>query len=189
MNPNLSNVNENYSELLSSLRLSYDSGITRPLEFRKTQLKNLLKMLEIHEKEFVQALKVDLGKSMMEGVCMEVEFCRNAIRGAIADIETWAADEHVEKNLVTLLDTTFIKREPLGVVLIMGAWNYPIQLCILPAIGAIAAGNCVVIKTSELAPATAKVMEEIFPQFMNQSCYKLLLGGVPEATGNNTLTF
>ena len=178
--------NENYSELLSTLRNSYESGVTRPLEFRKKQLKNMLTMLEIHENEFVQALKLDLGKSQMEGVCMEVEFCRNAIRGAIADVDNWASDEHVEKNLVTLLDTTFIKREPLGVVLIMGAWNYPIQLCILPAIGAIAAGNCVIIKASELAPATAKVMEHIFPQFMNQSCYKLLLGGVSEATGNLT---
>ena len=179
----MSEMAENYSELISSLRASYESGMTRSLEFRKHQLQNLLKMLEIHEKEFVQALKLDLGKSQMESLSFEVEFCRNAIRGAIADIDGWAADEHVEKNLVTLLDTTFIKREPFGVVLVMGAWNYPIQLCILPAIGAIAAGNCVVIKASELAPATAKVMEEIFPQFMNQSCYKLLLGGVPEATG------
>ena len=176
--------NENYSELLSMLRASYASGVTRPLSFRKKQLKNLLAMLETHEKELVAALKLDLGKSQTESICYEVEFCRNAIRGTIAEIDVWAADEHVEKNLVTLLDTTLIKREPLGVVLIMGAWNYPIQLSILPAIGAIAAGNCVVIKTSELAPATAKVMEELFPQFMNQSCFKLLSGGVPEATGN-----
>ena len=140
-------------------------------------------MLEVHEHDLVQALKMDLGKSRMEGVCMEVEFCRNNIRSAIADIENWVLDEHVEKNLVTLLDTTFIRREPFGVVLIMGAWNYPVQLCILPAIGAIAAGNCVIIKTSELAPATAKVMEQIFPQFLNDNCYRTVLGGVPEATG------
>ena len=174
---------ENYSSLIATLRNNYNSGITRPLIFRKQQLKQLLKMLEVHERDFVQALKMDLAKSRMEGLCMEVEFCRNAIRGAIADLESWALDEHVEKNLVTLLDSTFIRREPLGVVLIMGAWNYPIQLLILPAIGAIAAGNCVIIKTSELAPETAKLMENLFPQFLNEECYRVILGGVPETTG------
>ena len=154
--------NENHAVILSTLRETFEAGVTRPVAFRKQQLKNMLSMLETHEHDLVQALKLDLGKSRMEGVCMEVEFCRNNIRSAIAEIENWALDEHVEKNLVTLLDTTFIRREPFGVALIMGAWNYPLQLCILPAIGAIAAGNCVIIKASELALATAKVMEHIF---------------------------
>ena len=174
---------EQYPSLVSSLKATFKNGITRPIEFRKGQLNNMLRMLDVHENDFVQALKEDLNKSRMEAVCMEVEFCRNSIRGAIADIDSWAVDEHVEKNLVTLLDTTFIRREPLGLVLVMGAWNYPLQLTILPAIGAIAAGNCVVIKTSEVAPATANILEKIFPQFMDDRCYKVLQGGIPETTG------
>ena len=174
---------ENYTSLMLTLRTAYNSRVTRALTFRKQQLKQMLKMLEIHESDFVQALKMDLGKSRMEGVCMEVEFCRNSIRGTIADMDSWSLDEHVEKNLVTLLDSTFIRREPLGVVLIMSTWNYPLQMCILPAIGAIAAGNCVIIKASEVAPATANVLEKLFPQFMNEQCYKVVLGGVPETTG------
>jgi len=173
---------EQYPSLVSSLKATFKNGITRPIEFRKVQLNNMLRMLDDHENDFVQALKQDLNKSRMEAVCMEVEFCRNSIRGAIADIDSWAVDEHVEKNLVTLLDTTFIRREPLGLVLVMGAWNYPLQLTILPAIGAIAAGNCVVIKTSEVAPATANILEKIFPQFMDDRCYKVLQGGIPETT-------
>lgn len=80
------------------------------------------------------------------------------------------------------MDTTFIRREPLGVVLVMGAWNYPLQLCIIPTIGAIAAGNCVIIKASEIAPATAQVIAKLFPQFMNEQCYNVVLGGIPETT-------
>jgi acyl-CoA reductase-like NAD-dependent aldehyde dehydrogenase len=180
---NMTVSNENFTAVLATLKETFETGITSPVAFRKQQLKNMLNMLVVHEQDLVHALKKDLGKSRMEAVCMEVEFCRNNIRSAIADVENWVLDEHVEKNLVTLLDTTFIRREPFGVVLIMGAWNYPVQLCILPAIGAIAAGNCVIIKTSELAPATAKVMELIFPQFLNDKCYKIVSGGVPEATG------
>ena len=178
---------EQYPSLVSSLKANFRNGITRPIEFRKGQLNNMLRMLDDHENDFVQALKQDLNKSRMEAVCMEVEFCRNSIRGAIADIDSWAVDEHVEKNLVTLLDTTFIRREPLGLVLVMGAWNYPLQLTILPAIGAIAAGNCVIIKTSEVAPATANILEKIFPQFMDDRCYKVLQGGIPETTGEKSL--
>ena len=67
----------------------------------------------------------------------------------------------MEKNIVTLMDTTYIHREPLGVCLVMGAWNYPVQLSLQPVTGAIASGNCVVIKPSELAPSTAIVMEKL----------------------------
>ena len=67
----------------------------------------------------------------------------------------------MEKNIVTMMDTTYIHREPLGVCLVMGAWNYPVQLALQPVTGAIASGNCVVIKPSELAPSTAIVMENL----------------------------
>ena len=73
----------------------------------------------------------------------------------------WGKDEYVEKNVLTMMDTTYIHREPVGVVLVMGAWNYPVQLSLQPVTGAIASGNCVVIKPSELAPASAKIMEKL----------------------------
>merc|ERR1719219_767819 len=96
----------------------------------------------------------------------EVDFNKNFVRHTIAALDEWGADEYVEKNVVTLMDTTYIHREPLGVCLVMGAWNYPVQLTLQPVCGAIASGNCVVIKPSELAPASAKAMEKLISQYL-----------------------
>ena len=81
----------------------------------------------------------------------------------------WGADEYVEKNVITLMDTTYIHREPLGVCLVMGAWNYPVQLTLQPVTGAIASGNCVVIKPSEVASSTALVMEKLITKYVLSS--------------------
>ena len=97
-------------------------------------------------------------------------------------VSSWIKDEHVEKNLVTLMDTTYIHREPLGVCLVMGAWNYPIQLTLQPVTGAIAAGNCVVIKPSELAPNAAKVIEKLIRKYMDPESVVVVTGGIPETT-------
>ncbi len=80
------------------------------------------------------------------------------------------------------MDTTYIHREPLGVCLVMGAWNYPVQLTLQPVIGAIAAGNCVVIKPSELAPATAMAMERLVKKYMDPESVVVITGGIPETT-------
>ena len=84
---------ENYATLMSTLRTSYNNGTTRSLSFRKQQLKQLFKMLEVHENDFVQAMNLDLGKSRMEAVCLEVELCRNTIRGALADLREGRVDD------------------------------------------------------------------------------------------------
>jgi len=101
----------------------------------------------------------------------------------------------VEKNIVTLLDGTYLHPEPLGVVLVIGAWNYPFQLTLGPVAGALAAGlslslslsltvpgNCVVVKPSELAPAAAQVMAELLPRYLDPAAVKVVLGGIPETT-------
>ena len=71
------------------------------------------------------------------------------------------------------MDTTYIKREPYGVAMVLGAWNYPVQLSLAPVCGALAAGNCVFIKPSELAPATAKLMHDVIPKYMDNDCVKV----------------
>lgn len=73
----------------------------------------------------------------------------------------------VKKGLLNMMDTAYIQREPYGVALVMGAWNYPIQITVLPVLGAIAAGNCVVLKPSELAASTAKILEELIPKYLD----------------------
>ena len=92
---------------------------------------------------------------------------RDICRGLLNDLDECMADEYVAKNALTLLDTTFIHREPYGLVLIIGPWNFPLQLALVPMAGAIAAGNAVVVKPSELAPATADVMARIISKYMD----------------------
>ncbi|MEQ2183093.1 hypothetical protein GOODEAATRI_029094, partial [Goodea atripinnis] len=87
---------------------------------------------------------------------------------AIQKLKEWAAPRPVEKNLLTLSDTVYIQPEPLGVVLIIGAWNYPWAVTIQPLIGAIAAGNAAVVKPSEVCVHTAKVMEDLLPLYIDK---------------------
>ncbi|XP_075998951.1 aldehyde dehydrogenase family 3 member B1 isoform X2 [Genypterus blacodes] len=88
--------------------------------------------------------------------------------------------QHVDTNLATKLDGCFVRRQPLGVVLIIAPWNYPLQLVLLPMIGAIAAGNCVVIKPSEVSAATESLVAELIPKYMCQDCYAVVRGGADE---------
>ena len=88
-------------------------------------------------------------------------------RGLLNGLDECMADEYVAKNALTLLDTTFIRREPFGLVLIIGPWNFPIQLSLVPMAGAIAAGNAVIVKPSELAPASAEVMMKTISKYLD----------------------
>ena len=90
--------------------------------------------------------------------------------------------EYVAKTMLYQPMSCYMYREPFGVVLIIGAWNYPVQLTFLPLVGAIAAGNCAVIKPSEMAPAVASLIESLLPKYLDSKCYKVVTGGIPETT-------
>lgn len=128
------------------------------------------------------ALAGDLRKHKQEATILEIEFLRNDIVHTLQCLREWAKPEKPEKSLVNLLDTVCIYKDPFGVVLVMGAWNYPLQLTLLPMAAAIAAGNTVIIKPSELAPATAKFIADTLPRYLDQECYQVVLGGIPETT-------
>ncbi|XP_023334243.1 aldehyde dehydrogenase family 3 member B2 isoform X2 [Eurytemora carolleeae] len=149
---------------------------------RMIQLKNLLRMLDEKSSIFAAALAKDLRKPNQEALCLEVDYLKNDVRGCINNIGDWTQDNYVEKNILTLLDQTLVHYDPLGVVLIMGAWNYPLQLSLAPLAGAISAGNCVIIKPSELAPETAKAIADLIPQYLDPHCFKVVTGGIPETT-------
>ncbi|MCL4134849.1 UNVERIFIED_CONTAM: hypothetical protein GTU68_022009 [Idotea baltica] len=100
----------------------------------------------------------------------------------LARIDQWTRPEKVPATLVTLFDQSVIYPSPYGVVLVLGAWNYPLQLPLLPVSGAIAAGNCVIIKPSEMAPATAALLAQLIPKYLDPECYRVVLGGIPETT-------
>ncbi|GBN99495.1 Fatty aldehyde dehydrogenase, partial [Araneus ventricosus] len=110
-----------------------------------------------------------------EALLAEVETTKNQINGALYDIHKWVQPEKTEKNIILMLDKTYIVPQPYGVVLIIGAWNYPFLLVSSPLLGAIAAGNCALIKPSEKAPETAKILKKLIPQYLHKVNQGLLV--------------
>jgi len=155
-------------DALQALRRYFDSGITKGFVFRKEQLKKLKTSILNHEQDLYDALHADLKKSPEETWVTETGMVIAELNAALKHLRNWMAPERVSTNLLNLPSGSKILKEPLGVVLIIGPWNYPFQLLINPLIGAVAAGNCVVLKPSEFAPATdaimKKIIEEVFPK-------------------------
>ena len=159
------------NDLLSQLqpmRRFFESGATQSYAFRKEQLQQLKRAVVAYEKEIYAALYADLKKSPEECWVTENGFFLAELDHAISNLKSWMEPEAVSTNLLNLPGNSRVLKEPLGVVLIIAPWNYPFQLLLTPLIGAIAAGNCVVLKPSEFAPATASVMQQliqsVFPE-------------------------
>ncbi|KAM3293703.1 hypothetical protein ACQJBY_036940 [Aegilops geniculata] len=143
--------------VMEELRGSFREGRTRPAEWRTAQLRALVRMIEEKEEDISDALHADLAKPRMEAYLHEVP-----------------------SAITTFPSTAQIVPEPLGVVLVISAWNYPFLLSIEPVIGAIAAGNAVVLKPSEIAPATSSLFTKLLPEYVDNSCIKVVEGGVTE---------
>ena len=153
------------------MRTFFDSRATINYAFRKEQLRRLKSALLLHEQEIYAALEQDLKKNPEESWVTELGFVIAEIGNTLKKLRSWMRPERKRTNLVNFPSASYILREPLGVVLIIAPWNYPLQLLFTPLVGAIAAGNCTVLKPSELAPATAAVMKKIIeetfsPQFV-----------------------
>nr|WP_214448604.1 aldehyde dehydrogenase [Flavihumibacter rivuli] len=146
---------------LNAMRQYFQSGATRSYGFRRAQLERLRSALLHHEAELYDALHRDLHKNKEEVWITETGFVLAEIKATIKDLKRWMSPERVSTNMLNLPSTSYIYKEPMGVVLIIGPWNYPLQLLFSPLVGAIAAGNVVVLKPSEFAPATAVVMRKI----------------------------
>ncbi len=146
---------------LEKMRQYFNNGITKSYKFRKEQLKKLKASILNHEQDLYQALYSDLKKSPEETWVTETGIVISELNTAIKNLHDWMQPERVATNLLNLPSSSRILKEPLGVVLIIAPWNYPFQLLINPLIGAIAAGNCVVVKPSEFAPATDALMKKI----------------------------
>lgn len=149
---------------LENLLQYFRSGATRSYAFRKEQLNKLKTSILRHEQEIYDALYTDLKKSREETWVTETGMVLSELNSAIRHLHRWMEPERKGTNLLNLPSGSKVIREPLGVVLIIGPWNYPFQLLINPLIGAIAAGNCVVLKPSEFAPATDAVMKKIIEE-------------------------
>lgn len=161
---------------LETIRDYYESGATRPYEFRKWQLELLRGAILKHEHEINEALYSDLKKSPEEAYATETGLLLAEINLAIKNLESWMKPERVKSNLLNFPSTSKILRDPRGVVLIISPWNYPLHLLLVPLVGAIAGGNCVVLKPSELAPATANVIKKILNEIFSVEYIKVYLG-------------
>jgi aldehyde dehydrogenase (NAD+) len=166
----------------ADLRATYNSGHTRPLAWRKHQLEQMIKMLDENEAEFLAALKTDLGKPTVEGFITDIAFITGEIKLMLKNLKKWNKPQRVPTPLVTMPAKSQLIPEPLGVVLVIAPWNYPIQLLLVPAAGAIAAGNAVVMKPSEVSAATSTVLARLVPKYLDQKAITLVEGGVPETT-------
>jgi len=168
--------NENSLPFLSAARGYFNSGATRSYEFRKAQLQKFKETILANEAPINQALYADLKKSSEEAWASELGLLMAEINVTLKHLRQWMQPVSAGTDLVNLPSTSKIYRDPLGVVLIIAPWNYPLQLLLIPLVGAIAGGNCAVIKPSELAPATAAVIEKIITEAFAPEHVKLVQG-------------
>ncbi|XP_053310790.1 aldehyde dehydrogenase family 3 member A2 isoform X2 [Spea bombifrons] len=169
-------------QIVERARQAYATGKTRSLEFRLQQLRAFKRMFIEKEDDIKKAIKADLKKNECASYTHEIMGMLGEINLALDKLAEWAAPQHVSRNLMTLGDDVYIQYEPLGVVLIIGAWNYPVVVLLQPLVGAIAAGNAAVLKPSEVSENTAKLLEKIIPQYLDKDLYPVVNGGVPETT-------
>ena len=170
------------ADVVSALRATFERGTTRPLAWRRRQLERMIAMLEEHEDEWLAALATDLGKPRMEGYVADVAFVTGEIRLMLKNLRRWNRTERVRTPLVNRPGSSRRIPEPLGTVLVIAPWNYPVQLLMVPAAGAVAAGNTVVMKPSEVTAATSDLFVRLAPRYLDQDAIRVVAGGVPETT-------
>lgn len=170
------------SDVVARVRATFESSVTRPLGWRRQQLVAMKRMLTEHEDEFIEALRQDLGKPTVEGFVTDIAFVLGEIESMIKNLEKWNKPERVPSPIVTQPSKSRLVPQPLGVVLVIAPWNYPIQLLLVPAAGAIAAGNTVVMKPSEVSGATSRALARLVPRYLDQSAIAIVEGAVPETT-------
>jgi aldehyde dehydrogenase (NAD+) len=161
---------------LENMRHFYEKGNTLSYQFRLNQLRALQNAIKKLDDEINDALYSDLKKSKEETWATETGLLMAELKNAIKHLRKWMLPKRVAGGLVTFPSSAKIYRDPLGVVLIIAPWNYPLQLLLIPLVGAIAGGNCVVLKPSELAPATEKIIIKIIESIFPPDYVKVIAG-------------
>ncbi|KAJ3343265.1 Aldehyde dehydrogenase [Gonapodya sp. JEL0774] len=159
---------------------AFRAGKTRPFKFRRDQLRQLYNLIKENEDAFAAAMDKDLKRSKHDTLVYEVLVSLNDIAEQVANLENWAKTEVVKSGFLS--ERVEIQYEPLGVALDIVPWNYPIYLAIGTMAGMMAAGNCVVLKPSELSPNVSQLFADLFPKYLDQSCYRVVNGAIPETT-------
>ncbi len=169
-------------EVLEGQRKYYKSGATRSLKARKEILRKLRRALQTNENKLYSAIYADFKKSEFETYATELALVYHDIDEAVSKLDNWARKKHVTTNLLNQPASSYIVPEPLGLALVIGAWNYPYYLSLAPIVAAISAGCSVVLKPSELPERTSAVMARLINENFDAGLLHVIEGGLPEAT-------
>ncbi|OKY27117.1 aldehyde dehydrogenase family protein [Thalassotalea sp. PP2-459] len=178
-----------FKQLVADQKTYFNTLVTRDIQWRKTQLRQINKMVQENEQRFLDVLSEDLGKPSLESWMTEVSYVAGDVDHVIKRLNKWSKKRRVSTPIVAQPGRSYIQPEPLGSVLIIGAWNYPVQLVLAPLVAAISAGNCAIIKPSELAPATSALLASLVPQYLDSNAISVVEGAVDETTALLALPF
>ena len=167
----------------------FNTHKTKNLKYRKQQLKLLSKNIKNHENELLDALYKDLGKSKVEAYATEIGMLLKSIKLMRKELKNWSKTKQTDTPLYLFPTKSYIKKEPYGTVLIIGPFNYPVQLVFEPLIGAIAAGNTAIVKPSELTPHVAIVIKDIIEDTFDEAYVSVVEGGIEETQALLSLPF
>ncbi|HEC08238.1 MAG TPA: aldehyde dehydrogenase family protein [Acidimicrobiales bacterium] len=170
------------AELVASVRAVFDSGRTRDLDWRQAQLEGLIRFLDTEEEALLEAMAVDMAKPRAEAWAADIGTTRGEVEYLAGQFRSWARPRRVRLPVAFRPGRGRVDPQPKGVALVIAPWNYPVQLVIEPLAAALAAGNAVVVKPSELAPATAAVLAGRLSSYIDPDAVRVVEGGVPETT-------
>lgn len=155
----------------------FTSGTTKSFEFRTYMLNRLREAISHFEEDILEALGRDLNRSKVDGYTTEIHHCIAEISFALRNLKKWMRPKRVGGSKLFPLSKGFVVSEPLGICLIISPWNYPFSLAILPLIASMAAGNCTVIKPSEISKNTETVISEMISEYFDENCVAVFCGG------------
>ncbi|MCC5879880.1 MAG: aldehyde dehydrogenase family protein [Idiomarina sp.] len=167
---------------IDTLRATFARGTTRDLAWRLTQLEGIRRFLNEQQVELSEALKADLGKGHAEAWSTEIGFTLKDVELTKKHLKSWLKPRSVSTPVLAKPGKSKLMLEPLGCVLIFGAWNYPLQLSLSPVIAALAAGNCVLLKPSEVSPAISHLLATALPEYVDASALQVVEGDAEVAT-------
>lgn len=164
------------AEVIAGLRATYATGVTRTAAWRRSQIEGILRFCEERESDMAAALAEDLGRNAHDTWFGDIASTVGEATYALKHLKRWMRPTRTALPLALLPGRGSYRYEPLGTVLVIGPWNYPFYLCLGPMIGAFAAGNCVVLKPSEHAPAASRLMAEVLPTYLDRDAFRVVEG-------------
>ena len=174
---------DQYAEVVAGLRATFEAGRTRPYEWRHRQLQGLGRLMVEREREIVDALVADLRRTPFEAALFDIAATKGELKQALKHLRGWMRRRRVPAPLAAKPGKAWVEYEPLGVTLIIVPWNYPVHLALAPLVAALAAGNCVVVKPSEITPATSALLADLLPKYLDSEAVAVVEGGAEASLG------